>query len=393
MDRRDKTDPKPHGAPRPAARRAHLPEPPLVILPEDRSGVRRPSAEEVSSKHRMLRLVVIAVGLILAIGIPAFGAWNILVRPQVNVKPGLPVHIAVPQGADTQVIANALAAEGIVDNAAMFRLRARIDGVDQALKPGDYDLTTGMPYQSVVDRLVAGPSIDYVTVTIPEGFTVAQIAERMETQTGIPAEEFSDLALKQSASFAPDFAFLEGESTGSLEGYLFPKTYRVVGGSTAGDVIEMMLAQFESEIAQVDLSYANTRGLGLHDVVTVASMIEREARVAEERPVVSSVIYNRLARNMRLEIDATIEYILPGTRPRLLNRHLRIDSPYNTYMYGGLPPGPIASPGLASLEAAAHPAETAYLYYVLTSKDGSHTFTKTLEEFLVAKEKSREVVP
>jgi UPF0755 protein len=128
-------------------------------------------------------------------------------------------------------------------------------------------------------------------------------------------------------------------------------------------------------------------------VVTIASMIEREARIAKERPVVSSVIYNRLKKNMRLEIDATIEYILPGTRPRLLNKHLKIDSPYNTYMYGGLPPGPIASPGLASLEAAAHPADTEYLYYVLTSKDGSHTFTKTLEEFLIAKEKSREVVP
>ena len=393
MTRRDKTDPAAQGAPRPAARRAVLP----IVLPgdspADRSGVRHSSDEEVSNKRRALRLVVALVGLILAIGIPVFGVWSILVRPQVNVNPGQPVHIVVPQGADTQAIARVLAAEGIVDNASMFRLRARIDAVDDKLKPGEYDLMTGMPYQAVVDRLVAGPSIDYVTVTIPEGFTITQMAERFEEQAGIPAEEFSDLALKQSASFAPGFAFLEGESTGSLEGYLFPKTYRVTGGSTARDAIEMMLGQFESEIVQVDLSYANTRSLDLHDVVTIASMIEREARVAEERPVVSSVIYNRLERTMRLEIDATIEYILPGTRPRLLNKHLKIDSPYNTYMYGGLPPGPIASPGLASLEAAAHPAETGYLYYVLTSTDGSHTFTKTLEEFLVAKEKSREVVP
>ena len=210
MARRDKADPKPHGAPRPAARRAVVPEPLLVISPEDRSGVRRPSAEEVSSKHRMLRLVVLAMGLVLAIGIPAYGVWNILIRPQVSTDPGLSVHIVVPQGSDTQSIAKILASSGVVDNAAMFRLRARIDGVDEALKPGEYDLTTGMPYQSVVDRLVAGPSIEYVTVTIPEGFTVAQIAERMETQAGVSADEFSNLALKQSASFEVRLHFPRG---------------------------------------------------------------------------------------------------------------------------------------------------------------------------------------
>jgi len=393
MVRREKADPAAQGTPHPAARRAVLPNVLPSDSPEDRSDVRPSSAEEVSDKRHTLRLVVVLVGLILAIGIPAFGVWSILVRPQVNVTSGQPVHIVVPQGADTQAIAKILASEGIVDNAAMFRLRARIDAVDDELKPGEYDLTTGMQYEVVVDRLVAGPSIDYVNVTIPEGFTIAQMAERLEQQAGIPAGEFSDLALKQSASFATDFAFLEDVHTSSLEGYLFPKTYRVTGGSTARDAIEMMLAQFESEISQVDLSYARSRNLDFHDVVTIASMIEREASVADERPVVSSVIYNRLDKKMRLEIDATIEYILPGTRPRLLNKHLKIDSPYNTYMYGGLPPGPIASPGLASLEAAAHPAETAYLYYVLTGTDGSHTFAKTLEEFLVAKDKSREVVP
>ena len=122
-------------------------------------------------------------------------------------------------------------------------------------------------------------------------------------------------------------------------------------------------------------------------------MVEREVSVAEERTLVAAVIYNRLDREMHLEIDATIEYILPGTRPRLLNEHLLIDSPYNTYMYGGLPPGPIAAPGRKSLEAAAAPADTEYLYYVLTSADGSHTFATTYQEFLQAKERSREVVP
>ncbi len=393
MTRREAGEERHGRIPRPAARRRSLP----ALIPgaslSDRSEVGRPSAEESDRKRRALGVVVVAVGLVLAVGIPAFGVWSILLRPQTSVATGRLVRVAVPEGSDTKSIADLLASEGIVDNAAMFRLRARIDGVDGKLRPGEYDLETGMAYDVVVDKLLSGPSLNYVTVTIPEGFTIIQIAERLDAEAGVPATGFADVALTQADTFVAGHPVLAGVSTGSLEGYLFPKTYRVAEGSAPRAVIEMMLSQFDKEIAQVDLSYAESKNLDLHDVVTIASMIEREARVADERPLVSSVVYNRLKMNMRLEIDATIEYILPGTRPRLLNKHLKIDSPYNSYMYGGLPPGPIASPGLASLEAAAHPADTGYLYYVLTSKDGSHTFTKTLEEFLVAKEKSREVVP
>jgi UPF0755 protein len=338
-------------------------------------------------------MVAILVGVLIAVGIPIFGVWSVLLRSETNIPAGRPVQIEVAQGADTKSIANVLASAGVIGNSSMFRLRARLDGVDGKLRPGVYDLETGMRFEDVVEKLLSGPPIPYVKVIIPEGFTIEQIGARLEKELGIPAAEFNDLALKQGATFAEEYPFLDGVSTGSLEGYLFPKTYNIPEGSSARDVIGMMLAQFGQEIEAVDLTDASAKNLTLHDVVTIASMIEREARVADERPLVSSVIYNRLARKMRLEIDATIEYILPGTRPRLLNRHLRIDSPYNTYMYGGLPPGPIASPGLASLEAAAHPADTQYLYYVLTSTDGSHTFTTNEADFLKAKEKSREVVP
>jgi len=153
----------------------------------------------------------------------------------------------------------------------------------------------------------------------------------------------------------------------------------------------MMLRQFDTEIASVDTTQATRRGLSFNDLVVLASMIERESKLDEERPLVSSVIHNRLAKNMLLEIDATIEYVLPGNRFRLRNSDLRIDSPYNTYRRKGLPPGPISNPGLASLKAAAAPADTEYLYYVLTGKDGSHTFAETKAEFLIAKQKSKEV--
>lgn len=345
------------------------------------------------SRHKTLIAVVVLVALVLAVGIPVYGAWQLLIKPETDVEAGRPVQLDIPEGAGTQRIAEILAEAGVIDNAAMFRLRARLDGIDGKLRPGIYDLSTGMEYDAVVDRLLAGPPIEYVTLTIPEGFTVEQIAERVAEVTGIPAEEFLALATDGIAAFAVEHPYVAEIETGTLEGYLFPKTYRIVEGSTATDVIEIMLDQFDTEIATVDLSRATEAGLTLHEVVTLASMVEREARVADERPLVASVIYNRLDRGMLLEIDATIEYVIKERKPRLLNRDLEIDSPYNTYKYPGLPPGPIASPGLASLEAAANPADTEYLYYVLTSEDGSHTFTETYQEFLEAKERSRDVVP
>lgn len=354
-------------------------------------GVKAPDSR---SRRRTLGFVVIIVALVLVVGVPGYAAWRVLFVPHAEpVSPGVAVEVDIPAGAGTSRIAEILTDAGVVENPSMFRLRARLDGIDGTLKPGTYDLVTGMAYQDVVDRLLAGPPIEYTTVTIPEGFTIEQMAQRFEEQCAIPAAEFIELALGQATAFAEDRPYLADVYNGSLEGYLFPKTYRVVDGADAADVIEMMLDQFESEIAGIDMAYASGRGLGLNEFVTLASMVEREARVAEERPVVASVIYNRLERGMLLEIDATIEYVIKKNRPRLLNRDLEIDSPFNTYKNAGLPPGPIASPGLASLEAAAAPADTRYLYYVLTSTDGSHTFTETYEEFLIAKEKSREVVP
>ena len=343
------------------------------------------------SRRRARTIVVLLVAALLVVCVPAFGAWRVFFTSDPTVVPGEPVQVEIPGGADTARIAEELAEAGVIGNAAMFRLRARIDGIDGKLRSGIYDLETGMEHDAVVERLLAGPPIAYTTVTIPEGFTAEQIGARLERDVGISAAEFIELALGQAEAFQAEHPYLADVHEGSLEGYLFPKTYRIVEGATATDVIEMMLDQFETEFATIETEQAD--GLTLHEVVTLASMIEREARVAEERPLVSSVIHNRLRKGMKLEIDATIEYVIKKNRPRLLNSDLTIESPFNTYKYPGLPPGPIASPGLASLKAAVTPADTAYLYYVLTNTDGSHTFTETYEEFLIAKEKSREVTP
>ncbi len=332
------------------------------------------------------------IGIVLALlAAGAWGAWwYVFERPDhPGIAAGQPVQIEVPEGASTAQIASRLSSAGVIDNANRFRLEARRAGADGRLRAGVYDLVTGLTYAEAIAELRDGPSIVYTTVTIPEGWVIEQMAERFEQQAGIPAEEFDRLANGGQAEFPRDY--LADVYQGSLEGYLFPKTYRIPEGATARDVIEMMLDQFELELAQVDLDAAYARGFSLHEVVTMASIIERETRVADERVLVSSVIHNRLARGQRLEIDATIEYVLPGNRFRLLNKHLETDSPFNTYRNDGLPPGPIASPGLASLQAAAHPADTDFYYYVLTDPDGSHSFTSTFEEFLREKARSKEV--
>lgn len=337
-------------------------------------------------------MMALALFLVVLLAVLAGVAWwAVFLKPAADVVPGLPVQVEIPEGATTAEIADILSGAGVVANPNMFRLKASSSGLDADLKHGVYDLFTGMEYAEVLEVLAAGPPIDYVTVTIPEGFTLEQIAQRLEEKAGLSSEEFLSLAKEQADEFDRDF--LRYNTTSSLEGYLFPKTYLIAEGQGVRDVIEMMLDQFETETQYIDLTYVQQLGLTPHDWVTIASIIEREVRVPEERPLVASVIYNRLMRGMKLEIDATVEYVLPGNRPRLSNADIQIDSPYNTYKYGGLPPGPIASPGLEALKAAADPAETDYIYYVLTGEDGSHTFTETYEEFLRAKERSREVVP
>lgn len=320
--------------------------------------------------------------VIVAAAAAAAGVYFSLFAPVIDAAPGQPVQIEIPKGASTSEIGELLANSGVIANPLMFRISLRASEETAPLKAGVYDLTTGMDYEVAASALRAGPPIQYFTLAIPEGWTIPQIAKRVEEKAGIPAAEFESLASTGASQF--DYAFLADNKTGSLQGYLFPKTYRIKVGSNAHDIADVMLKQFGKETATLDMSFAAQRGLNTHDVVTVASIIEREARVAQDRPLISSVIYNRLSKNMMLEICATVQFVV-GNKPRLLYSDLRVESPYNTYLHKGLPPGPIASPGLASLEAAVAPTTTAYLYYVLTHKDGSHSFSTTLKQHLAYK--------
>lgn len=353
---------------------------------------RAPRRERSNRRGGILRVVGGLLVLVVVLAGIAYGAVRYyLYRPDITVETGLPVHISVPAGVSTAEIAELLSDAGVIDNAMMFRWKVRQAGADGQMRAGEYDLNTGMPYELVMKRLLAGPVLVYYDVPIPEGFTAAQIAERFSARAGIPAEELTSLVTGGASRFVADHPYLEGAYGDSLEGYLFPATYSVEAGTSAEEVVEMMLDHFDTQVATLDLSYPTSRGLALNDVVIIASILEREAKLPAEFPLVSSVIYNRLAKPMRLQLCASVLYTMPEGTTSLTNDDLDEDSRYNTYIHDGLPIGPISNPGMAALTAAAAPAKTDYLYYVLTGEDGSQTFTATYDEFLRAKQSSSAV--
>lgn len=339
-----------------------------------------------------LLLPVFAWGLVLlAVGLVAGALWLYFLSPQTGAAAGRSVQLVIKEGSTTRDIASALLKAGVIENANGFALRSRLAGADGRLQPGNYTLSTRMADGEVIRLLRTGPPAAYVTVTIPEGFRLDQIADRLSREAGIPRTEFLKLAEHGAPRFAEKHPLLAGAYKDSLEGYLFPKTYQLQANTTAEEVIEQMLDQFDRETAELDFAAAQRRGLSPQQVVILASMIERESKLDRERPLVSSVIYNRLRKGMRLKIDATIEYVLRDKRLRLTNADLYTKTPYNTYLHEGLPPGPISNPGIEALSAAVAPDDTRFIYYVLTGKDGSHTFTTNLADFLVAKRRSKEV--
>jgi UPF0755 protein len=354
------------------------------------SGSRRPSrigaAPRVpkTKQARGRRLAIALAALVVIIGLIGYFTWSTLYAADVaGIPAGQPVTIVIAKGESGEEVASQLSHTGVVTNATMFRVQALLLGATNDIKAGTYVLTTGSEYETVIRRLQQGPPEDpTVTFTIPEGWGIDKIAERVEEKTGIPAAEFVSLATTGAKQF--DYPFLADDKTPSLEGYLFPKTYTVKEGTTATGVINVMLTQYGEETASLDYSYAKSKGLTPHEALTIASIIEREASVATDRPKVASVIYNRLAINMRLQLDSTVQYALDG-KATLTLQDLQTSSPYNTYMHSGLPPGPICNPGIVAIKAALAPAKTKYLYYILTYKDGRQSFATNYADFLTLK--------
>jgi UPF0755 protein len=259
--------------------------------------------------------------------------------------------------------------------------RAGETGIDQKLKAGTYRFQRGESIDSILNKLELGLQAPEGVLTIPEGYSLDDIASLVAVKTPITRSAYLAAAVPESRILP-----LEGASQAEdLEGFLFPSTYDLDPDTSAASLVDRQLDTFKTSTALLDWSNAEKMGLTEYEALIVASMVEREAKVPEERPLVAAVIYNRLDAGMKLEIDATVQYAIGYWKEELTVDDLAITSAYNTRLYAGLPPGPICNPGVESMEAALHPADVDYLYYVATGDaEGHHTFTSSYEEFLEA---------
>ena len=286
------------------------------------------------------------------------------------------VRVVVPEGAGLGQIADLLEEKGVISSAFFFRARATVSGRREDLKAGSFRLRRNMSHAAALDALSQGPPPDVVQVTIPEGRARREVKRVVED-----AFKGDYLALTRRSRLLDPRAY-GAKRPRDLEGFLFPATYELKRGSTLQDLVNEQLRTFKREIAKVDMRAAKRRRLTTYDVLTIASMVDREAQIARERPIIASVIYNRLRRGEPLGIDATIRFATNNwTRP-LRESQLQLDSPYNTRTRQGLPPGPIGSPGIAAIRAAARPARTGFLFYVVKPGTcGEHAFSRTSAEF------------
>jgi peptidoglycan lytic transglycosylase G len=298
-------------------------------------------------------------------------------------EPGEPVEIIVPAGATLSEVADTLTARGVIGSKRPFELYARFKGADRDIKSGHYLLPTESSWRDALDHLTRGTVVT-VPMTVPEGFRIQQMVGRIADVTGRPQDEV--VGLLEATDLQ---ARLEVPGPG-VEGYLFPDTYRFAQGVPVNEVLTAMAQRYHSMWTPARRARLDSIGMSERELVTLASIIQAEARKVDEMPRISSVYHNRLEQGWLLQADPTVLYALGGPRERLLYAAIDSvqDNPYNTYSQKGLPPGPIGAPGEAALEAALYPASADYMYFV-ARPDGSHVFTRTLAEHNRAKASAR----
>jgi UPF0755 protein len=323
-----------------------------------------------------------ALAAIALLALLGSGAAAVLLQRWWQTSLGAPersqtVIVDVPGGASFRSVAAQLEAQGVIRDARAFGWLARLEKKDGALKVGEYEIEPGLDAHAVLDLLVSG-RVRLHVVSIPEGLTLVDIAQRVSDAGFGTADEFVALARD------PALAKGHGIPGDTLEGFLFPETYRFPRGASAREVIAAQLAQFERAWAEV-APLARRRGMAKRDVVILASLIEKETGAPEERPLISAVFHNRLAKRMRLETDPSVIYGVANFDGNLRRVHLEDESnPYNTYRIPALPPGPIANPGLASLRAAVEPTPGVDFLFFVARGDGTHEFTTNYREHVNA---------
>lgn len=349
------------------------------------------SKNQKNQKKRKVPVVAVIFAWLLAIvavsGVVAYALWNYEVAPMEKVEENVKVvKIKVPEGTSVTEISETLESEGLIRSAKFFYLVARLHVFDRSkefsLKTGQYSFKNTMSLKQIYDLLQIGTA-DFVSVHIPEGLTIRKTANVLEENEVCDAQEFI------AACYDREILDMYGIKAESCEGFLFPDTYYMTKKMSAKEAVIKLLDNFEFRISTID-KLAGKSFDEVYELVTLASIVEREYKVAKEAPIIASVFVNRLEHNIGLYSCATIEYIITEIRGKphpetIFYIDLKYDNPYNTYMYKGLPPGPISNPGMVALEATANPADTGYYYFVLTDPDaGTHTFTKTFDEHKAA---------
>jgi len=287
------------------------------------------------------------------------------------------IHIKIVEGMSTGEIAAKLKDKNVISSSLKFRLISRLRGYDGQLKPGTYTFEEEMDDEEVFVKLLNGEK-HLVRFTIPEGFGVKEIAERLSNLDIADEQEF----LKAAENFAP-YAYMRKRTNVryAAEGFLFPETYTIESDTPIDDILKIMAEEFDDRITPAMRERAQELGLSIYDLTTLASLVEREVRFPEDRPIVAQVFLKRLELNMPLQSDATLQYLMDAPKEDVTISDTKIDSPYNTYQNAGLPPGPVANPGIAAIEAVLNPADTNYLYFV-ADRQGHNHYSYSYEEHL-----------
>jgi len=338
----------------------------------------------IEPEMKIIRPKIVLLALLLVISLTISG-WQIVTRQYLPVAPDDPaiIEIRVPENSSARQIAVLLKQNGLIRSEKFFLGYLYQKGMEKQLKAGLYVFKKSQSLPELAIQISQG-KVKNSVFTVPEGYTVRQIGELLINKQFCTQQQWSE-ALQANY----DYDFLIPGKPGDekrLEGFLFPDTYTIDDQTSVQDILNMMLQRFTGIWNQEYRASADAKQLSVRKTIIVASLIEREARVAEERKRISGVIYNRLQKGMPLQIDATVIYALGEHRDTVTYQDLEINSPYNTYKFAGLPPGPIASPGRAAIEAALNPETNSYYYYVAKG-DGSHYFSSTYAEHLTAKKK------
>lgn len=341
-------------------------------------------SHERRTRHRWVGVVLVLVALVAVGGVGLLAYRHFFGSRQDDtqqVQSGQQVSVTIPEGSDASSIAKILMDAGVISDSSAFFKEVQSQQAESSMKSGSYDLMTGANLSELVRQLVAGPNSTSKRITLAEGLTVTQTASKVEGTLGISSDDFTNQA--KASNYVGDYAFLSGAGNDSLEGFLYGSTYDFGDTEISADaVIRAMLDQYQANVASLDFATAEASikekyGVTVsdYDILTIASIIEREALTDDDRAKIASVLYNRLKAGMALQSDATMGYVTGGS---VTADDLKTESPYNTYLNKGLPPTPICSPSLASIKAALAPADTNYYYFWITESE--HVFSETYEE-------------